>query len=187
MVSSAVPTGMTFVLTGVREVVVALDLEGMRTIARATAGLLAGGKIVEGLAKANLAGHKDTGRAVAAIQTFGPSVKGPTVGGGSVSVVPHVWVGVGIPHTSAAYPGAYTFEFGWHSGKGKQPPIAPIMAWAMRRGISSDEEGARQAAFAIARSIGKEGYTFGESHWLDDAAIAGAPAVVATVRSALSL
>ena len=42
-------------------------------------------------------------------------------------------------------------------GPGKQPPLDPLIAWVKKKGIVSGESNIRGAAFAIARSIGKNG------------------------------
>lgn len=40
---------------------------------------------------------------------------------------------------------------------GKQPPLDPIIEWLSKKGIITDPKEAKGAAFAIARSIGKNG------------------------------
>jgi len=42
-------------------------------------------------------------------------------------------------------------------GPGKQPPIDPLIAWVKRQGIVTNDKEARGTAFAIAKSIGKNG------------------------------
>ena len=42
-------------------------------------------------------------------------------------------------------------------GPGKQPPIDPLIAWVKKKGIVTGEQNIRGAAFAIAKSIGKNG------------------------------
>ena len=42
-------------------------------------------------------------------------------------------------------------------GPGKQPPLDPLIAWVRKKGIITGEKNIRGAAFAIARSIGKNG------------------------------
>lgn len=42
-------------------------------------------------------------------------------------------------------------------GPGKQPPLDPLIEWVKRKGIVTGEKNIRGAAFAIAKSIGKNG------------------------------
>ena len=42
-------------------------------------------------------------------------------------------------------------------GPGKQPPLDPLIEWVKKKGIVSGDKNIRGAAFAIARSIGKNG------------------------------
>jgi len=42
-------------------------------------------------------------------------------------------------------------------GPGKQPPLDPIIAWVRKKGIITGEKNIRGSAFAIAKSIGKNG------------------------------
>ena len=42
-------------------------------------------------------------------------------------------------------------------GPGKQPPLDPLIEWVRKKGIITGEKNIRGAAFAIAKSIGKNG------------------------------
>ncbi len=78
-----------------------------------------------------------------------------------------ITVGIDQADKPAFFVGS-TFEHGWQSDAGKQPPVKPLAEWAMRRGIA-DSKSARSVGFMIAKTIGQKGYSFGEHHWLSDA------------------
>jgi hypothetical protein len=122
--------------------------------------------------------HNDLGLHEKAIVVMGPKVSAD-----------HVWAGVGVSHSGkygAQYPGAHAFQYGWHARKGKQPPTQALEEWVVRRGLASDGTPARRMAYLIARNIKNSGFSFGEFHWLSDAADIAAPAVIAIVRTAVN-
>jgi hypothetical protein len=77
---------------------------------------------------------------------------------------------VGIDHSDVPpfFVGS-TFEHGWVSSSGKQPPTEPLAEWALSRGIASSAKDAEHIGFAIARKIGRDGYKFGTFPWLSEA------------------
>jgi hypothetical protein len=166
--------GMTVV--GLRGTITALDVGVAATVAKAVAGLEAGARIIQVRARANVAGRRYHGRLDASITVGAPDLSVPGTVRVGVGVQPGVWA-----------PEGRTFEFGWHSKSGKRPPVKPLMLWAMERGLASDERTAKKIAFVVARNIGDRGYSFGQSHWLDNAARDTLPAVAATVRTAIRL
>lgn len=113
----------------------------------------------------------------------GVSRGGSAESGGAIrsSAVPAlITVTVGI-HPPAFAPEGATFEKGWRSKKGKQPPTEPIALWVLSRGITGDAKEAKHIAFVVARNMKNKGYSFGEYHWLRDAWASEAPMVQATV------
>lgn len=87
-----------------------------------------------------------------------------------VTVPKLVTITVGIDHNNVPpfFVGS-TFEHGWHSDAGLQPPTQPLAEWALKRGLASTAREAAHIGFIIARNIGQRGYEFGEHHWLSDA------------------
>lgn len=133
-------------------------------------GLLKVARDIQSRARSNMATRHYDGRAEKAV-TVWTSVKSSD----------YVQVKVGIRGNTFA-PEGKTFEVGWRSAKGLQPPTQPLADWALRRGLASDERSAKRIGFAIARKMKTEGYSFGEFHWLTDAAEAERPTVEATVQ-----
>ena len=160
----------TLVVTGLRGTIAGLNLAVATTVAKGTAALEAGARIIQVKARANMATHHYTGRAESATQVSVPVV--------DAAQTVHVKVGI-LPGTWA--PEGNTFEFGWHSKKGKQPPNAPIAEWLMRRGIVSNDSEAKRVAFVVGRKMKEDGYSFGTYRWLDQAAQESMPAVVSAV------
>lgn len=168
--------GIDVIMTGLRETITALTVEVAAVTTRATAGLEAGARIIQAKARENISGHRYEGRVEAKTTVGRPIVYPPAL----------VDVTVGV-HGRDFAPEGKTFEFGWRSKKGLQPPVAPLAEWVMRRGITTNEQAARGIAFAIARKMGRSGYSFGEDHWLDDAAIVEGPLIAATVERYIGL
>lgn len=124
---------------------------------------------IQRLAKANAAKRHDLGRLEENIEWW-QSFESPTYIRYSVGIKPGKFV-----------PEGATFEKGWFSKQGKQPPTAPIAEWALRRGLTSKVSSANAIGFIIAKRQGERpGYTFGQFHWLKDAFDAEAPNALAT-------
>lgn len=165
---------------GVRETIVALhaDLEDIN--ARALQGLLESGRRVRDQAKANVQPYNYNRRLHDNIRVW-TSIVSPTF----------ISVNVGLRGNTFA-PEGKTFEIGWHSKKGLQPPVEPFTEWVIRRGIEKDPKKAKHVAYVMARAQGgngdrEEGYSFGERHWLSDAwALEQLQAAVTVERYALS-
>jgi hypothetical protein len=166
---------MAMTLTGLRGTITELNVAVALSSARAAAGLEAGARVIQAKARQNMSSHHYRGRAEAAT-----TVSPPVITPGWVDVK------VGIQKGTWA-PEGRTFEFGWHSKKGKQPPVKPLAEWALSRGIVGTEREAKSFGFVVARSMKKRGYSFGEFHWLEDAGRDSIPAVVAAVRTASTL
>lgn len=160
---------ISLAVVGVRETVAGLQAAVVRVGARASGGLLVGAELVRERAKANIRRRHYMSRAE----------RETTVGVPKVAPV-YVDVLVGI-QPGEFVPEGRTFEFGWHSRSGKQPPIDALAAWAIRRGLAHDADAARGVGFKIARNMKAHGYAFGEMHWLRDALRDEAPAVMAAV------
>lgn len=149
-------------IVGIRAMVVAKE-------ERALQGALAVAREIRTKARANMATHRYDKRAENAVTIWT-----------GVSPFGGVRVHVGIRGNTFA-PEGKTFEVGWHSQRGLQPPTAPLAEWAMRRGIAGSPAKAKSLGFVIARSMKHHGYSFGEFHWLSDAAndvMMTAPAVI---------
>lgn len=157
----------SFVVTvsGVRPTIVALTAEVQSRSARATAALVAGGNLIKGKAQANIAPYRYAGR-LSAATTVQVHVKSQTF----------VSVTVGV-HGRTFAPEGRTFEVGWRSSWGYQPPTDALTPWVMARGLASGEKEAKRVAFVVARAMGARGrrrpkaggYSFGQRHWLTDA------------------
>lgn len=157
-------------LSDVRPTIYSLEATLLRGNLAAVQGLLKVARDIQARARSNMGTHHYDGRAEKAT-TVWTSVKSPN----------YVQVKVGIRGNTFA-PEGRTFEVGWHSRKGLQPPTAPLAEWALRRGLASDARQAHRIGFAIARRMKAVGYSFDEFHWLSDAAAAEAPNVQATVE-----
>ncbi len=169
-------TGLRVTVLGVRETIAELHIAVSAMALRGTAGLVAGGKIIQELARENLAPHHYRGTAERQVSVSTPVVSPTEV----VVTVGHHW--------PPFNPTGYTFEYGWHSQSGRRPPVQPIEDWLNTKGFAARggrPMTSRQAAFIVARAIGQRGYSFGEDHWLDDAAAEGAGAVVGAVYAAV--
>lgn len=153
----------------VRPTIQFVEAEIASGAARATQGLLRVAREIQARARANMATHHYDGRAERAT-TVWTAVRSPM----------YVSVKVGIRGNTFA-PEGKTFEVGWHSSRGLQPPTAPLAEWAIRRGIAHSPSQARSIGYAIARAQGRRGYSFGEFHWLTDAAASVAPSAESVV------
>lgn len=92
-------------------------------------------------------------------------------------------ISVGIKPGKFVPEGA-TFEKGWRSEKGLQPPTAPFAEWALRRGIAKTKRDARSIGFILAQKQGQRpGYKFDQFHWLKDAFDAERDTALATAIS----
>ena len=89
----------------------------------------------------------------------------------------------------AVYPGAHTFEYGWHGKSHSQPPSEPIKLW-LKDKFNMSEKDAKHKSYMIARSIGKHGYKSvgagGNIEYMRDAANANAANVVTLVATAIA-
>lgn len=136
---------------------------------RALKGALRVAHDIQSRARSNMATHHYTGRAEEAVTVWT-----------GINPIGGVRVHVGIRGNTFA-PEGKTFEVGWRSKRGLQPPTAPLAEWVMRRGIASTPAKAKSVGFAIARSMKRKGYSFGEFHWLSDAggdALLTAPTII---------
>ena len=106
---------------------------------------------------------------------------------GAVRRLPYmISIRVGIGHF-AQYPVGHSFEYGWHGRRKRQPPTAPIQIWVQSKLGIADDKKAKRVAFLIARKIGKSGYSFGEDHFIRDAAATGVPAATAIIVAGLAV
>lgn len=150
-------------IEGLPEVMTSLALHDAEAIARTEAALHAGGDIVAAAAKANLSGHRWSGRLESKIEV---RERGP------LTVV-----------VRSATPGGRPLEVGWSSTTGKQPPSGPrsrLVKWLGSKGVAEP----RSVAFVVARSIGRRGYGFAPLHWMERAAEESSPGVLAAVEGA---
>lgn len=170
----AITDGAVATLTGLRATITELHVVVGTTLAKAAIGLETAGRLVRDRARANMSSHHYMGRAERETKVSAPVFE-PT----------RIMVSTGI-HTGDFAPEGKTFEFNWKSKRGLQPPTDPIAEWAIRRGIANPKN-AKQIGFAIARAQAKRGYSFGEIHWLDDAARASAPEIVGVIGAAVRL
>lgn len=83
-------------------------------------------------------------------------------------------------------PEGKTFEVGWRSKKGLQPPTAPFAEWAIAKGLADTPAKARSVGYILATRFAERarregsGYSFGEFHWLRDAFDAESPSAMQT-------
>jgi hypothetical protein len=162
-------------VVGLRGVIYGINVGAALVVARAAAALEAGGRLVQTAARANVSGRLYKGRLRNAITVSAPDLSVVGTVSVAVGVQPGVWA-----------PEGFTFEFGWKSKTGKRPPVAPLAAWALAKGIVSTEAEAKAFGFVVARNMGdKPGYSFGQTHWLANAARDTVPAVAVLVRSSL--
>lgn len=103
------------------------------------AGFLELGREVAAAAQADMAGHRATGAAAASIRVAGPALAGLSSLGAQV----------------VADVAAGALAGGWNGNGGSQPPVEPIAAWLSFRGADPSD------AFAVARAIGRRGFSFG--------------------------
>jgi len=146
---------------------VALELDARMT--GALTGMANVAAKISRRAKANAAFHHYSGRLEKNIEWW-ESFRSPT----------YVRYSVGIRGRKFV-PEGKTFEVGWRSKKGLQPPTAPLAEWALAKGFASTPAEARSIGYMIAKKIGERpGYEFGEFHWLRDAFAAESPGALAT-------
>lgn len=175
-------------VTGVNKAMMALAIANAELQVRGIAGMYAGAKLVQKQAKTNLNQHRWHGTTASKVVISGPPRMLGELGGAPYALGGWISFTVGIPHEQwPAFAVGATFEHGWHSKRGKQPPTAPLAKWAVSRGLVRPGQSAKQVGFIIARTIKKRGYSFGEHHWLRDAWIAQSAAVAATVEHFLGM
>jgi Bacteriophage HK97-gp10, putative tail-component len=162
-------------VTGLRGTIYGIDVAVALTVAKATAALEAGARLVQAAARANVEGRKYTGRLSDSITVAAPDLSVAESVTVAVGVQPGVWA-----------PEGFTFEFGWRSKTGKRPPVAPLAAWALAKGIVGTEAEAKSFGFLVSRAMGaRPGYSFGQTHWLANASRDTVPAVAVLVKSAM--
>lgn len=154
----------------VRPTIFALEAQVVGAQMAGLQGLLHVARQVQAKARSNMATHHYSGRAEKAVTVWT-----------SVKSLDYVQAKVGIRGNTFA-PEGKTFEVGWRSQRGLQPPTQPLADWALRRGLAKTAAQAHRIGFAIARNMGQRGYSFGEFHWLSDAMDSERGAVLLTVE-----
>lgn len=153
-------------LIGLPETLAKLDVKEVEIGAKAVAGLHEGADLIVAAAKANLSGHRWTGRIEdkISVQSRGPL----------------------LLIVRSATPGGSALEYGWSSRAGLQPPSGPrsrLVKWLGAHGATDP----KRMAFAVARQIGKQGYTFAPLHWMGNAVRDTEPAFLAAVERSVTL
>lgn len=155
-------------VTGVNQAETLISVELGKIQTKAVERLIGGAAFVAELAATNLAEHNYTGRAASAVRA--DFIERKAAPGFSLPHPLLFSVQVGIPHNRVPefFVGA-TFERGWKSKNGKQPPVEPLAMWAIARGLADTPSQAKRVGFIIAQNIAKRGYSFGTDKWLTNA------------------